>query len=155
MFIISKREKTVLAGRFKNKSDVKTSSFDDNEKSKRSRTKNHKTEDQNINLHKFSSKLESISAKHSKNAPKNIRIALQAAGADVSKHPVAAQTGGIHLRRTVIRKSSRHLIVLKKGIFILSNVPVVILTGILRAIRVMAGSLISVKKPMRSIKKKM
>ena len=75
----------------------------------------------------------------------NIRIALQAAGADVSKHPVAASDWGIHLRRTVIRKSSRHLIVLKKGIFILSNVPVVILTGILRAIRVMAGSLISVK----------
>ena len=116
------------------------------EKSKRSRTKNHKTEDQNINLHKFSSKLESISAKHSKEkCAKNIRIALQAAGADVSKHPVAASDWGIHLRRTVIRKSSRHLIVLKKGIFILSNVPVVILTGILRAIRVMAGSLISVK----------
>lgn len=64
-------------------------------KSKRSKTQNHKAEDQNINLHKFSSKLESISANHSKEkCAKNIRIALQAAGADVSKHPVAASDWG-------------------------------------------------------------
>lgn len=46
------------------------------EKSKRSRTKNHKTEDQNINLHKFSSKLESISAKHSKEKCAKIFVLL-------------------------------------------------------------------------------
>ncbi len=75
------------------------------EKSNRSRTKNHKTEDQNINLHKFSSKLESISANHSKEkCAKNIRIALQAAGADVSKHPVAASDWGQTLEKNGYKK---------------------------------------------------
>ncbi|HBU86406.1 MAG TPA: CHAP domain-containing protein, partial [Acinetobacter sp.] len=52
------------------------------EKHKKTDVKRHQSEDQNINLHKFSSKLESISANHSKEkCAKNIRIALQAAGA--------------------------------------------------------------------------
>ena len=59
------------------------------EKHKKYDAKRQPSEDQNINLHKFSSKLESMSAQHSKEkCAKNIRIALQAAGADVSKHPV-------------------------------------------------------------------
>ena len=62
-------------------------------KSKRSKTQNHKAEDQNINLHKFSSKLESISANHSKEKCAKIS-ALLSAGADVSKHPVAASDWG-------------------------------------------------------------
>ncbi|MCP5876540.1 hypothetical protein NL390_29230, partial [Klebsiella pneumoniae] len=50
-----------------------------NKKLHRSASKRHKSEDQNIDLHKFSSKLESMSAKHSKEkCAKNIRIALQA-----------------------------------------------------------------------------
>ena len=74
-------------------------------KSKRSKTQNHKAEDQNINLHKFSSKLESISANHSKEkCAKNIRIALQAAGADVSKHPVAASDWGQTLEKNGYKK---------------------------------------------------
>lgn len=75
------------------------------EKSKRSKSKSHKSEDQNINLHKFSSKLESISANHSKEkCAKNIRIALQAAGADVSKHPVAASDWGHTLEKNGYKK---------------------------------------------------
>lgn len=104
MFIISKREKKTVLKAIKTKVMLRQAAST-TEKSKRSRTKNHKTEDQNINLHKFSSKLESISAKHSKEkCAKNIRIALQAAGADVSKHPVAASDWGHTLEKNGYKK---------------------------------------------------
>ena len=75
------------------------------EKHKKSDAKRQQSEDQNINLHKFSSKLESISANHSKEkCAKNIRIALQAAGADVSKHPVAASDWGHTLEKNGYKK---------------------------------------------------
>lgn len=75
------------------------------EKHKKSDVKRQPSEDQNINLHKFSSKLESISANHSKEkCAKNIRIALQAAGADVSKHPVAASDWGHTLEQNGYKK---------------------------------------------------
>ena len=87
-----------------------------------------------------------MSAKHSKEkCAKNIRIALQAAGADVSKHPVAASDWGHTLEKNGYKKIKPAFNRPQEGIFILSNGPVVILTGILQAIRVMAGSLISVK----------
>ncbi|HHP0321257.1 CHAP domain-containing protein [Acinetobacter baumannii] len=76
-----------------------------NKKLHRPASKRHKSEDQNIDLHKFSSKLESMSAKHSKEkCAKNIRIALQAAGADVSKHPVAASDWGQTLEKNGYKK---------------------------------------------------
>ncbi|EPX8038026.1 TPA: CHAP domain-containing protein, partial [Acinetobacter baumannii] len=76
-----------------------------NKKLHRPVSKRHKSEDQNIDLHKFSSKLESMSAKHSKEkCAKNIRIALQAAGADVSKHPVAASDWGQTLEKNGYKK---------------------------------------------------
>ncbi|MDP9804144.1 surface antigen [Acinetobacter calcoaceticus] len=75
------------------------------EKHKKSDAKRQPSEDQNINLHKFSSKLESMSAQHSKEkCAKNIRIALQAAGADVSKHPVAASDWGHTLEKNGYKK---------------------------------------------------
>lgn len=75
------------------------------EKHKKSDAKRQQSEDQNINLHKFSSKLESMSAQHSKEkCAKNIRIALQAAGADVSKHPVAASDWGHTLEKNGYKK---------------------------------------------------
>lgn len=65
----------------------------------------HKSLSQDIDLHKFSHKLESISARHSKEkCAQHIRIALQTAGADVSKHPVAASDWGHTLEKNGYKK---------------------------------------------------
>ncbi|MCB8768327.1 CHAP domain-containing protein [Acinetobacter soli] len=66
---------------------------------------NKKHVSRDIDLHKFSHKLESISARHSKKkCARNIRIALQTAGADVSKHPVAASDWGHTLEKNGYKK---------------------------------------------------
>ncbi|WP_111895874.1 CHAP domain-containing protein [Acinetobacter sp. MB5] len=60
----------------------------------------HHTVAQRINVSKFSTKLESISARRSKEkCARNVRIALQTAGADVSNHPIAAANWGHTLEK--------------------------------------------------------
>ncbi|WP_151708408.1 CHAP domain-containing protein [Acinetobacter brisouii] len=55
---------------------------------------------QRINVSKFSIKLESISARRSsEKCARNVRIALQTAGADVSNHPIAAADWGRTLEK--------------------------------------------------------
>lgn len=53
-----------------------------------------------INVSKFSNKLESISARRStEKCARNVRIALQTAGADVTNHPIAAANWGRTLEK--------------------------------------------------------
>lgn len=55
---------------------------------------------QRINVAKFSNKLQSISAsRSSEKCARNVRIALQTAGADVSNHPIAAANWGRTLEK--------------------------------------------------------
>ncbi|ENU81870.1 hypothetical protein F975_00486 [Acinetobacter sp. ANC 3789] len=55
---------------------------------------------QRINLSKFSHKLESISARRSsEKCARNVRIALETAGANVSNHPIAAANWGRTLEK--------------------------------------------------------
>ena len=124
-------------------------------KSKRSKTQNHKAEDQNINLHKFSSKLESISANHSKEkCAKNIRIALQAAGADVSKHPVAASDWGQTLEKNGYKKIKPAFNRPQEGDIYIIERTSGHTYGHIAGYTGNGCSRIFVKKPMRSTKKK-
>ncbi|WP_343597777.1 CHAP domain-containing protein [Acinetobacter sp.] len=66
---------------------------------------NAKKPTKDIDLHKFSKKLESISARHStEKCAQHIRIALQVAGANVTQHPIAASDWGQTLEKNGYHK---------------------------------------------------
>lgn len=64
-----------------------------------------KKSQKDIDLHKFSKKLESISARRStEKCAQHIRIALQVAGANVVQHPIAASDWGQTLEKNGYHK---------------------------------------------------